>query len=184
MPSQTFEAVRLVVARMISGFSQGVDKGARGKMRPTPIVAGRLAFVVLLLLIGITVPALAQVHVRGYFRGNGTYVQPHWRSAPDGNPYNNWSFPGNVNPYTGKVAPGNPSTYLEHYYSRGTYSGPPASVPNGEAWVPTNPASHIVTPAFPNGSVESLFSSPSQDEVHKRPAPPSSNDQALRSLFE
>jgi len=28
-------------------------------------------------------------------------VQPHYRSAPDGNFYNNWSTKGNVNPYTG-----------------------------------------------------------------------------------
>lgn len=31
----------------------------------------------------------AQVNVRGYFRSNGTYVQPYIRSYPDGNPYNN-----------------------------------------------------------------------------------------------
>lgn len=55
------------------------------------------------------------VHVNGYERQGGTYVQPHMRSAPDGNPYNNYSYPGNVNPYTGKVAPGNPDTYLRNY---------------------------------------------------------------------
>ena len=32
------------------------------------------------------------VYVRGYTRDNGTYVQPHYRSAPDGNPYNNYSY--------------------------------------------------------------------------------------------
>jgi hypothetical protein len=58
----------------------------------------------------------ASVKVNGYFRKNGTYVKPHYRSNPDGNPYNNWSFPGNTNPYTGKVAPGNSSTYLKNYY--------------------------------------------------------------------
>lgn len=58
-------------------------------------------------------------YVRGYFRSNGTYVQPHYRSAPDGIPYNNYSYPGNINPYTSKIAPGNPSTYLERYNSRG-----------------------------------------------------------------
>jgi len=42
------------------------------------------------------------VHVNGYFRKNGTYVQPHYRSAPDGNFYNNWSTEGNINPYTGE----------------------------------------------------------------------------------
>jgi len=59
----------------------------------------------------------ADVWVNGYTRKDGTYVQGHYRSNPDGNPYNNWSFPGNTNPHTGEVAPGNPDTYLENYYS-------------------------------------------------------------------
>jgi hypothetical protein len=40
-----------------------------------------------------------------------------------GDPYNNYSFPGNTNPYTGKVAPGDPDTYLRNYYDRGGNSG-------------------------------------------------------------
>ena len=55
------------------------------------------------------------VWVHGYYR-DGTYVKGHWRSYPDGNPYNNWSFPGNINPYTGRIATGNPETYLKNYY--------------------------------------------------------------------
>jgi hypothetical protein len=47
--------------------------------------------------------AIADVYVRGYYRSNGTYVQPHYRSNPDGNPYNNWSTYPNVNPYTGTM---------------------------------------------------------------------------------
>lgn len=48
-------------------------------------------------------PALAKdTYVKGYTRKDGTYVQPHYRSAPDGNAYNNYSTKGNVNPYTGK----------------------------------------------------------------------------------
>lgn len=39
----------------------------------------------------LVTPAEAQVHVRGHYRSNGTYVQPHYRSSPDGNPYNNYS---------------------------------------------------------------------------------------------
>lgn len=42
------------------------------------------------------------VAVRGYVRKDGTYVPPHYRSAPDGNFSNNWSTVGNVNPYTGE----------------------------------------------------------------------------------
>lgn len=50
-----------------------------------------------------SIPAQAPVFVHGYVRQNGTYVQPHYRSAPDGIRENNWSTWGNVNPYTGKV---------------------------------------------------------------------------------
>jgi len=60
----------------------------------------RLLIVTLLAALAVS----AQVRVRGHFRRDGTYVQPHYRSYPDGNFYNNWSTKGNVNPYTG--APG------------------------------------------------------------------------------
>jgi TPR repeat protein len=43
-------------------------------------------------------------------------VAPHYRSAPDHNPYNNWSTKGNVNPYTGKAGTKNvPSTGYPNY---------------------------------------------------------------------
>lgn len=61
---------------------------------------------------------LSQVRVRGYFRKDGTYVQPHVRSTPDGNPYNNYSFPGNYNPNTGTTTPGNSESYLRRYYNQ------------------------------------------------------------------
>lgn len=87
-------------------------------------------FIVKLMLITIGLTVLAsiddaearRVRVRGYFRKDGTYVRPHYRTAPDGNPYNNYSFPGNCNPNTGKYSTGNPSTYLKRYYSRTTRS--------------------------------------------------------------
>ncbi|MEK1925050.1 MAG: hypothetical protein AAAB11_06330 [Rhizobium giardinii] len=41
--------------------------------------------------------------VNGYTRSNGTYVQPHYRSAPNGSRYDNYSTSGNVNPYTGQA---------------------------------------------------------------------------------
>ena len=68
------------------------------------------AFLALTIMAsGIAYPG--GVYVRGYFRKNGTYVAPHYRSAPDGNFYNNWSTKGNVNPYIGepgtKVTPPN-----------------------------------------------------------------------------
>ena len=60
---------------------------------------------ILMVLVVICMTALianADVYVRGYSRGNGTYVQPHYRSNPDGIRSNNWSSRGNVNPYTGE----------------------------------------------------------------------------------
>jgi hypothetical protein len=65
----------------------------------------------------------AQQWVNPYVRSDGTPVQGYWRSTPDGDPYNNYSYPGNTNPFTGKVAPGNPDTYLRNYYNRGSDNG-------------------------------------------------------------
>lgn len=41
------------------------------------------------------------VRVKPYYRQDGTYVQPHYRTSPDRNIWNNYSTRGNVNPYTG-----------------------------------------------------------------------------------
>ena len=74
--------------------------------------------VALLVLISFLTVSLAEAgHVRGYYKQNGTYVQPHFRTSPDRNPYNNYSFPGNYNPNTGRITPGNPDTYLNRYYN-------------------------------------------------------------------
>ena len=52
-------------------------------------------------VLGFVSQSFADVRVNGHLRSNGSYVQPHYRSIPDGNFYNNWSTRGNVNPYTG-----------------------------------------------------------------------------------
>jgi hypothetical protein len=78
----------------------------------------RILGLVFALVLASFATATAQTYVRGHVRSDGTYVQGYWRSSPDHNPYNNYSFPGNTNPYTGEVATGNPETYLERYYSR------------------------------------------------------------------
>jgi hypothetical protein len=96
---------------------------------------------IFLLLFGLTVSSIfGAVRVRGYYRSNGTYVQPHYRSAPDGNFYNNWSTKGNVNPYTGKrgtkaTPTGKTSGTVSvggYYRSDGTYVAPHhRSAPDG-----------------------------------------------------
>lgn len=41
--------------------------------------------------------------VRGYSKKDGTYVSPHYRTAPNSTQRDNWSSKPNVNPYTGKA---------------------------------------------------------------------------------
>lgn len=72
-----------------------------------------LLILIVLMLLASAVEA--QVYVRPHARRDGTYVPGHYRSKPDGNPHNNYSYPGNVNPYTGRVAPGEPNKYLRDY---------------------------------------------------------------------
>lgn len=58
-----------------------------------------------IMLLSVQVFA-RDVHVNGYTRSDGTYVQPHYRTAPDSTRTNNYSYDGNVNPYTGQVGHG------------------------------------------------------------------------------
>lgn len=73
-------------------------------------------FLVFLFAIVIQIGSYAQrtnsnhVHVDGYTRSNGTYVEPHYRTAPNSTNRDNFSTSGNTNPYTGQagwVAPDN-----------------------------------------------------------------------------
>jgi hypothetical protein len=63
-------------------------------------------------LIAMPFSADAQVSVKGYYRSNGTYVQPHVRSSPNNTTSDNWSTKGNVNPHTGKQGTNNPPSYV------------------------------------------------------------------------
>jgi len=67
-------------------------------------VANRRVAMALIVLSAFAAQLQAQrVHVRGHFSPKrGTYVMPHYRTAPDHSRLNNWSSRGNVNPYTGK----------------------------------------------------------------------------------
>jgi hypothetical protein len=79
-------------------------------MKRLLIAAGVLAFV--------TGGAYADNYVNGYYRNDGTYVQPHFRSDPDSSRLNNYSTQGNYNPYTEQQ--GTVSPYTNPYGSSGT----------------------------------------------------------------
>lgn len=81
------------------------------------------------LLLGVVLAAVvasqvsAQVQVDGYVKKDGTYVAPHYRSAPDSSPTNNYSYPGNTNPYSGRQAAPSPS-YNPAPYQAPRYTPP------------------------------------------------------------
>lgn len=79
------------------------------------------------LVAAIATPAVAQVHVRGHVRSDGTYVQPHVRTAPNNNRYDNWSTSPNINPYTGRQ--GTVSPYNTYKPTTPRAYSPPAYTP-------------------------------------------------------
>ncbi len=89
------------------------------------------------VLVAMPFSAAAQVSVKGYYRSNGTYVQPHVRSAPNNTTADNWSTKGNINPYTGE---------------KGTTNPPPRYVPPSVSYVPVilSPPSQNSAPYTPN----------------------------------
>jgi len=90
-----------------------------------PLAVTLLAF--LLMMLGTVAPIFAEdVYVKGHFRSDGTYVQPHMRSAPDSSYNNNWSTQPNVNPYTGQQGTQQPRLY-DNNNSGGIYQ---PTIPN------------------------------------------------------
>ena len=131
-----------------------VDKG-RGGGRMTRM-AQALALIFCVVVAGWTASAFARgaaVHVSGYTRANGTYVAPHYRSAPDGDFSNNWSTLGNINPYTGK-----PGTLTSpHGYGGGAAISAPVVIDGTSSF---QPQSEPVEPSQPSQSRPSHYSSP------------------------
>lgn len=62
--------------------------------------------VALVLLSGT---AFSDQYVNGYYKKDGTYVQPHYRSSPDNSYNNNWNVSPNTNPYTGQQGTRSPT---------------------------------------------------------------------------
>lgn len=85
-------------------------------------------------LAALAIPASAQVHVQGYYRADGTYVAPYYRTAPDNTINNNYSTYPNVNPYTGQQGTVAPNPYQQGY------AGPPAyGSPYGSSYAQPRP---------------------------------------------
>lgn len=65
--------------------------------------------------------ALADNYVKGYAKKDGTYVQPHYQTAPDNSRTNNYSAQGNTNPYTGQKGNVNPYQPPANQYNQNPY---------------------------------------------------------------
>ena len=83
------------------------------------IVATTLFLVLVLACLACVALAQGPVYVQPYTDNSGHRVEGHYRSAPDSNPYNNWSSQGNVNPYTGQRGTVNPDRQQTSPYSFG-----------------------------------------------------------------
>ena len=56
----------------------------------------------LIATLFIITSTLADTSVKGYYKSNGIYVEPHHRSSPNSTKSDNWSTSGNTNPYKGE----------------------------------------------------------------------------------
>src|ERR1700679_587078 len=81
-----------------------------------------MKYILVLLFTLLTLPTsvMADENVSGYYRSNGTYVQPYTRSSPDSTVTNNYSYQGNTNPYTGAVG----TNRYEHDATSPYFTGP------------------------------------------------------------
>ena len=83
-----------------------------------------MKFILCCLIVFTSVLASAyDTHVNGYYKKNGTYVQPHYRTHQDSTPDNNYSTIGNTNPYTGKAGTVDPYRGSYNPYSGTTSFG-------------------------------------------------------------
>ncbi len=83
------------------------------------------------------------VRVSGYVKKDGTYVAPHYRSAPNRSTVDNYSTRGNYNPYTGQAGKKDPYALPA---SRGGY---------GSGYAPSVPTSTYAQPAYQGHPVHS-----------------------------
>jgi len=139
------------------------------------------AFAFLVLALPTSARSGSAVWVRGYWRSDGTYVRPHWRSAPDGNPWNNWSTYPNINPFTGKIGTVK-SPILKGYRRRSipswrsyTYRSKPWASTFGRTWKPQrSPYSSLLgtSPIYKPTPAYSLPKLPTLPPLPKLPALP------------
>jgi hypothetical protein len=97
-----------------------------------------MKIIIALLVSAIAIPAFAG-QVRGYVRKDGTYVAPHFRSAPNSTRMDNYSTQGNINPYTGQMGSSNPYGSPQMAPSPSYLPPPPPLYTPGPSYQPFRP---------------------------------------------
>lgn len=59
---------------------------------------------VLFVMVMLSTEVFAQQHIQGYCRPDGTCVQEHFRTRPNGTAIDNYSTSGNWNPNNGRIS--------------------------------------------------------------------------------
>jgi hypothetical protein len=98
------------LAITVAGRVRGMAASQHGcnKSRCSIKQENKMKRIILIALLLANVAIAKDVYVHGHTRNDGTYVQPHYRTAPDNDIQNNYSTRGNVNPYTGQQGTVNP----------------------------------------------------------------------------
>jgi len=131
-----------------------------------------------ILTVAAIVTAFGQTYVNGYFKSNGTYVQPHYRSSVNSTNHDNWSTRGNYNPYTGSSG----SVARDYSVGASNYgSGHTISTgPRGGQYYINDNYNRVYVPKQPTYSAPvytapSSYSMPSTANTHRRSSMPNFN---------
>lgn len=137
----------------------------------------KTAFFTIALMVPIVAAASGPVRVQGHVTRGGTYVPPHYRSAPNSTRFDNYSTRGNYNPYTGKVgtqdpyrvpAPryySSPST-PDRYYSAPT-PAPPSHVTYSNTAVPAAAVMGLDSPRYTSGANPPINPATTAGEIYR-----------------
>jgi hypothetical protein len=82
-----------------------------------------MKYILALIALTLSNSVMSDTYVNGYFKQDGTYVEPHFRSNQNNNRYDNYSTQGNVNPYNGNYGSVNPYNQPRQNYQ---YTPPPS----------------------------------------------------------
>lgn len=82
----------------------------------TDQMESKMKNVLILAVLSVVGVAHADTYVNGYYRSNGTYVQPHYRTDSNSTINDNYTTRPNVNPYNGNVGTRQPE-YSSSYGS-------------------------------------------------------------------